>query len=75
MNADPNNNTAPTFPSGNYFNVTGYNTDYSFSLNSDLVVGTFKFNPNGSSVTVRFEKNPDAPAEMLNTDIVCNIKK
>ena len=75
MNADPNNNIAPTFPSGNYFTVTGSGTDYSFSLNSDLVVGTFKFTSDGSSVTVRFEKNPGAPAEMLNTDIVCNIKK
>ena len=75
MTADPNNTTAPTFPPNNYFNVTGYNTDYSFSLNSDSVVGTFKFNSNGSSVTVRFTKNPDAPAEMLNKDIVCNIKQ
>ena len=74
MTADPNNTTAPTFPLENYFTVTGYNTDYSFSLNSDSVVGTFKFNSGGSSVTVRFTKNPDAPAEMLNTDIVCNKK-
>ncbi|OEJ15279.1 hypothetical protein BFL38_13320 [Brachyspira hampsonii] len=75
MTADLNNTTAPTFPQGNYFTVTGYGTDYSFSLNSDSVVGTFKFTPDGSSVTVRFTKNPDAPAEMLNTDIVCNKKQ
>ena len=74
MNADPNNNTAPTFPLENYFTVTGSGIDYSFSLNSGLVVGTFKFASDGSSVTVRFTANQDAPAEMLNTDIVCNKK-
>ena len=72
MNAGSDQTSEPSYQG--YFPVTGYNTDYSFSLNSDSVVGTFKFNPDGSSVTVRFTKNPDAPAEMLNTDIVCNIK-
>ena len=75
MNADQNNNIAPTFPLKNYFTVTGSGTDYSFSLDSGAVVGTFKFAPDGNSITVIFEKNPDAPKEMLNTDIVCNIKK
>ena len=74
MNADQNNNIAPTFPLENYFTVTGSGTDYNFSLASDTVVGTFKFAPDGNSITVRFEKNPDAPKEMLNTDIVCNKK-
>ena len=73
MNSANNNNTPPsTF---NYFPVTGSGTDYSFSLDSGSVVGTFKFAPDGSSVTVRFTENPGAPAEMLNIDIVCNIKK
>ena len=72
MNAGSDQTSEPSYQG--YFPVTGYNTDYSFSLNSDSVVGTFKFNSDGSSVTVRFTKNPDAPAEMLNTDIVCNIK-
>ena len=75
MNADPNNNIAPTFPLENYFTVTGSGTDYSFSLASGAVVGTFKFASDGSSVTVIFTANPDAPAEMLNTDIVCNKKQ
>ena len=74
MNADQNNNIAPTFPLENYFIVTGSGTDYSFSLASDTVVGSFKFAPDGNSITVRFEKHPDAPKEMLNTDIVCNKK-
>ena len=75
MNADPNNNIAPTFHLENYFTVTGSGTDYSFSLASGAVVGTFKFASDGNSVTVRFTANPGAPEEMLNTDIVCNIKK
>ncbi|MEI0700141.1 hypothetical protein R4K92_14595 [Brachyspira intermedia] len=69
----PNDNktTAPDF-TGIYFTVTGSGTDYSFSINNNKVVGTLKFSADGSSVTLRYTANPDAPAEMLNTDIVCN---
>ncbi|WP_304332364.1 hypothetical protein [Brachyspira innocens] len=67
-----NNTTAPDF-TGTYFTVTGSGTDYGFSINNNKVVGTLKFSD--TSVTLRYTANPDAPAEMLNTDIVCNIKK
>ena len=66
-----NNTTAPDF-TGIYFTVTGSGADYSFSLDSGSVVGTLKFSSDGSSVTLRYTANPGAPAEMLNTDIVCN---
>ena len=68
-----NNTTAPDF-TGIYFTVTGSGTDYSFSINNNKVVGTLKFSADGSSVTLRYTENPGAPAEMLNTDIVCNKK-
>ncbi|MEI0510533.1 hypothetical protein [Brachyspira intermedia] len=67
MNSANNNNTPPsTF---NYFPVTGSGTDYSFSIASDSIVGTFKFESDGSKVTVRFTKNPYLP---INKDIICN---
>ena len=69
-----NNTTAPDF-TGIYFTVTGSGTDYSFSINNNKVVGTLKFSADGSSVTLKYTANPDAPAEMLNTDIVCNKKQ
>ena len=69
-----NNTTAPDF-TGTYFTVTGSGTDYSFSINNNKVVGTLKFSADGSSVTLRYTANPGAPAEMLNTDIVCNKKQ
>ncbi|EKV57617.1 hypothetical protein A966_04496 [Brachyspira hampsonii 30446] len=68
-----NNNTAPTFPSENYFTVTGSGTDYSFSVYQGQVVGTFKFSSDGSSVTIRYTKNTVMPS-IENTDIVCNKK-
>ncbi|CRF34541.1 hypothetical protein BRSU_2086 [Brachyspira suanatina] len=62
-----------------YFPVTGYGIDYSFSTDfygePNAIKGTLKFASDGNSVTVRFTENPGAPAEMLNKDIVCNIKK
>ena len=70
MDSANNNNTPPsTF---NYFPVTGSGTDYSFSIASDSIVGTFKFASDGSKVTVRFTKNPYLP---INKDIVCNKKQ
>ncbi|MEI0538604.1 hypothetical protein [Brachyspira pulli] len=61
-----------------YFPVTGYGIDYSFSTDfygePNAIKGTLKFASDGNSVTVRFTENPGAPAEMLNKDIVCNIK-
>ena len=69
MNSANNDNTPPsTF---NYFPVTGSGTDYSFSIASDSIVGTFKFESDGSKVTVRFTKNPYLP---INKDIICNKK-
>ena len=69
MNSANNNNTPPsTF---NYFPVTGSGIDYSFSIASDSIVGTFKFESDGSKVTVRFTKNPYLP---INKDIICNKK-
>ncbi|WP_297248927.1 hypothetical protein [uncultured Brachyspira sp.] len=65
------NITPPDFDTA-YFAVTGSGTDYSFSLDSGSVVGTLKFSSDGSSVTLKYTANPDAPAEMLNKDIVCN---
>ena len=80
MISDKANDTAPNFLDNTYFTVTGSGTDYSFSLpdNSgtpNSVIGTFKFQSDGSSVTVRYTKNPGAPQEMLNKDIVCNKKQ
>ena len=61
-----------------YFQVTGSGTDYSFSTDyygePNAIEGTLKFASDSSKVTVNFTKNPGAPAEMLNTDIVCNKK-
>ena len=71
----PSDNTTPPNFEPVYFPVTGSGTDYNFSIDNNKVVGTFKFASDGSSVTVRFTANPEAPEEMLNTDIVCNIKK
>ena len=70
----PSDNTTPPNFESVYFPVTGSGTDYSFSINNNKVVGTLKFSADGSSVTLRYTANPDAPAEMLNTDIVCNKK-
>ena len=72
-----NNTTAPNF-SGNYMSgITGYGTDYNISSSyndqPNAIKGTLKFSD--TSVTVRFTENPGAPAEFLNKDIVCNIKK
>ncbi|WP_020003653.1 hypothetical protein [Brachyspira innocens] len=64
-------NNAPTFPPENYFTVTGSGTDYSFSVYDGQVVGTFKFSSDGSSVTIRFTKNPFFPTDK---DVVCNKK-
>lgn len=71
----PSDNTTPPNFESAYFPVTGSGTDYSFSINNNKVVGTLKFSADGSSVTLRYTANPDAPAEMLNTDIVCNKKQ
>lgn len=75
MDANDNNTTEPTYQG--YFSVTGYGTDYSFSTDyygeQNAVVGTLKFTD--TSVTVKYTKNPGAPQEMLNKDIVCNKKQ
>ena len=55
-----------------YMNVTGSGTDYNFYSSAGDTEGTLKFTSDGSSVTVTFTKNDKAPAEMLNTYIVCN---
>ena len=70
----PSDNTTPPNFEPVYFPVTGSGTDYNFSIDNNKVVGTLKFSADGSSVTVRYTANPRAPEEMLNTDIVCNIK-
>lgn len=72
INHDAGNETAPKLT---HFTVAGYGTDYSFSIVFDLVVGTLKFAPDGSSVTVRFTKQLISYQSMLNIDIVCNKKQ
>ena len=71
----PNNNTTPPDFTGKYMTgpITGSGTDYTFDAGDGKTKGTLKFSD--TSVTVRFTANPEAPEEMLNTDIVCNIKK
>ena len=70
-----NNNTAPVFE-GRYMTgpITGYGTDYTFDAGDGKTKGTLKFTSDGSSVTVRYTKNPDAPS-FENKDFICNIKK
>lgn len=68
-----NNNTSePSYPG--YMNVTGYATDYNFYSSIGDAEGTLKFSSDGSSLTVRFTKNTNAP-EVENKDFICNIKK
>ena len=73
----PNNNTTPPDFTGKYMTgpITGSGTDYTFDAGDGKTKGTLTFSSDGSSVTVRFTANPEAPEEMLNTDIVCDIKK
>ena len=70
-----NNNTAPVFE-GSYMTgpITGSGTDYTFDAGDGKTKGTLNFSSNGSSVTLRYTANPDAPS-FENKDIVCNIKK
>ena len=60
-----------------YFTVTGSGTDYTFSTDyygqPNAIKGTLKFSSDGSSVTVRYTKNPDAPS-FENKDFICNKK-
>ena len=69
-----NNITPPNF-TGTYMTglITGYGTDYTFDAGDGKTKGTLKFTSDGSSVTVRYTKNPDAPS-FENKDFICNIK-
>ena len=73
----PNNNnkTAPDF-TDTYMTgpITGSGTDYDFDAGDGKTKGTLKFSSDGSSVTVKYTKNPVMPS-FENKDIVCNIKK
>ena len=72
---DNNNTTAPNF-TGMYMTgpITGYGTDYTFDAGDDKTKGTLTFSSDGSSVTVRYTKNPDAPS-FENKDFICNKKQ
>ena len=72
---DNNNTTAPNF-TGMYMTgpITGYGTDYTFDAGDGKTKGTLKFASDGSSVTVRYTKNPDAPS-FENKDFICNKKQ
>ena len=72
---DNNNTTAPNF-TGMYMTgpITGSGTDYTFDAGDGKIKGTLKFSPDGSSVTVIYTENPDAPS-FENKDFICNIKK
>ena len=67
-----NNNTSEPSYLG-YMNVTGYATDYNFYSSIGDAEGTLKFSSDGSSLTVRFTKNDNAP-EIENKDFVCKKK-
>ena len=68
-----NNNTSePSYPG--YMNVTGYATDYNFYSSIGDAEGTLKFSSDGSSLTVRFTKNDNAPSS-VDQDFVCNKKQ
>ena len=73
---DNNNTTPPIFPETVYMNITGSGTDYTFSADyygqPNGIEGTLKFSD--TSVTVKYTKNPEFPSDLLNRDIVCNIK-
>ena len=56
-----------------YMNVTGSGTDYNFYSSIGDAEGTLKFSSDGSSLTVRFTKNDNAP-EIENKDFVCKKK-
>ncbi|MEI0529160.1 hypothetical protein R4J00_11005 [Brachyspira intermedia] len=70
-----NNITPPNF-TGMYMTgpITGYGTDYTFDAGDGKTKGTLKFASDGSSVTVRYTKNPDAPS-FENKDFICNKKQ
>ena len=57
--------------------ITGSGTDYNFSADyygqPNGIEGTLKFSD--TSVKVKYTKNPKFPSDLLNRDIVCNIKK
>ena len=53
--------------------ITGYGTDYTFDAGDGKTKGTLTFSSDGSSVTVRYTKNPDAPS-FENKDFICNKK-
>lgn len=67
-----NNTSEPSYLG--YMNVTGSGTDYNFYSSIGDAEGTLKFSSDGSSLTVRFTKNTNAP-EVENKDFICNIKK
>ena len=69
-----NNNTAPVFE-GRYMTgpITGYGTDYTFDAGDGKTKGTLNFSSDGSSVTLRYTANPDAPS-FENKDFICNKK-
>ncbi|MEI0496208.1 hypothetical protein R4J09_12470 [Brachyspira intermedia] len=68
-----NNNTSEPSYLG-YMNVTGYATDYNFYSSIGDAEGTLKFSSDGSSLTVRFTKNDNAPSS-VDQDFVCNKKQ
>ena len=72
---DNNNTTAPNF-TGMYMTgpITGSGTDYTFDAGDGKIKGTLKFSPDGSSVTVIYTENPDAPS-FENKDFICNKKQ
>ena len=72
---DNNNTTAPNF-TGMYMTgpITGYGTDYTFDAGDGKTKGTLTFSSDGSSVTVRYTKNPNAPS-FENKDFICNKKQ
>ena len=74
MFPNDNNTTPPDF-TGKYMTgpITGYGTDYIFDAGDGKTKGTLKFSSDGSSVTVRYTKNPDAPS-FENKDFICNKK-
>ncbi|MEI0517949.1 hypothetical protein [Brachyspira murdochii] len=57
-----------------YMNVTGSGTDYNFYSSTGDSEGTLKFSSDGSSVTVKFTKNDNAPY-IVGQDFVCNKKQ
>lgn len=68
---DKSNTSEPSYPG--YMSVTGSGTDYNFTSGIGDAAGTLKFSSDGSSVTVRFTKNTNAP-DVVNKDFICNKK-